>query len=195
MKWKFLAAVVLAAGQFSSAQAVVINQGDVVRDAYSLTGSELQPASITLRFNGDLFDPGESFAVNIFDAGLNQLTSTVTSLNPNQVGGRAAIARGIDRDDFLPGILGPFEPLRIPNTGFIEVVSLAGSLDLRDLRLVASDTSSFPFVISDDVLDGFSSVDPPNAVPGPATLLLLLSAILGLASFGRPRIVREGLAT
>ncbi len=192
MQWKLMAMAVLAAGYAGSAQAVVVNQGEVVRDSYALTGSDLLPASYLLQFTGDLLDPGESFSVSLFDSGLNPFGFTQFTLGAGQVSGRAVAPLSIDRDDLAPSGIGPFDPVRIPDTGFIEFTALSGSFDLTALTLTASEVSSFPFTVTQDRLTDFSQVTP-SAFPLPAPLALLFAAVLGLAGLGRIRKARHDL--
>lgn len=193
MKWKLILAAGLVATQVNNANAIIVNTGDTVRDSYMLSGAELQPATYFLSFGSDLFDPGESISISLFDSSQNQLGLTRFDLAPTQIGGRTTFSLGLDRADFLPSGIGPFDPVRIPSAGFIEVTALAGAFDLTLLRLTASDRSVFPSAVVNDTLSDFSQIRGPAPVPLPVPLVLLLSAVLGLLGLGSYRRGRRGL--
>ncbi len=194
MSWKLVMLAALAAGQIGTSHAAMVNQGEVVRDSYTLAGTELQPASYLLRFTDDLLDPGESFSVSLLDSGQNTLGFTQFTLGAAQVGGRAIVPLSLDRDDFVPSGIGQSDPVRIPSSGFIEFAAVSGSFGLTSLTLTASDVSSFPFTVTQDNLSNFSSVEV-SAVPLPAPLALLLAAILGLVGLGLRTESRRTLPT
>ena len=182
---------VLAISSINTANAIVINPGETIRDSYLLSGTELQPTSYDVTFGTDILDPGDEFSISLFDSQQNHLGFTHVVLAANQAGGRTSIFVPLSRPDFLPSGIGPADPVRIPSTGFIEISGIVGSLDIDNLRLIATDRSTIPGTISTTTLDNFAYVSSTTPVPIPASIGLLPLAIFSATAMNRAHCLRQ----
>lgn len=130
--------------------------------------------------SADLFGDGDSVGVRYLDSALNPLT--FTRFDAVGAGLDANVGIVFDAGDFLAGVLGPGDAGAVPQTGFVEIVGLAGSFDVNAIDLFAiEDNGGADLIRQIGVTEFEAVVAPPSAVPSPVALPLLLSALMGLA--------------
>ncbi|MEO1114836.1 MAG: hypothetical protein AAFY05_20990 [Pseudomonadota bacterium] len=174
-----------------AAQAVPVAAGDTVRGSYAFAtfgALELEPNSLLLRLSpADLFGGLDAVGVRILDSSLTPLLFTrVDALTTAQ---DATIGLPTERSDFLPGVLGPSDPARVPRTGFVEITGLAGSFDVASLTFSGIEVTGAIGITRQAQVTGFEPVTTPTTpVPLPAPGLLLaglLGSLFGLGVFKR----------
>ncbi|MEM1130374.1 MAG: hypothetical protein AAGH83_07610 [Pseudomonadota bacterium] len=189
----FFTAAAIWAFLSSTAQAVPVAAGDTIRGSYAFAtfgAQELEPNSLLLRLSpADLFGGLDAVGVRILDSSLTPLLfsrvdAITAALDPT-------IAIPTERSDFLPGVLGPSDPPRIPRTGFVDVTGLAGSFDVASLTVFGIEVTGAIGITRQAQVTGFEPVTTPiTPVPLPAPGLLLagvLGSLLGLGVFKRGR--------
>ncbi len=189
----FFTAAAIWAFLSSTAQAVPVAAGDTIRGSYAFAtigAQELEPNSLLLRLSpADLFGGLDALGVRILDSSLpplliSRVAAITAALDPT-------IAIPTERSDFLPGVLGPSDPPRIPRTGFVDVTGLAGSFDVASLTVFGIEVTGAIGITRQAQVTGFEPVTTPiTPVPLPAPGLLLagvLGSLLGLGVFKRGR--------
>lgn len=166
-----------------AAQAIPVTTGDTVRGSYTFTtfgASELEPTSIQLGLSSaDLFGGADSVGIRVLDGALNPLL--FTRFDASGSGLDPSVGITVSASDFLPDVLGPTDPPKIPQTGFVDITGLGGSFDVSVLTLFATEAGgSIGFLRQAQVSEFKALSPPPTAVPLPATGLLLAGAIAGL---------------
>ena len=178
----------------SAAAAVPVVAGDTIRGSYSFTtfgALEVAPNSLLLRLSSaDLFGGSDAVGVRILDSTLTPLLFTrVDAVSTAQ---DATVVIPTERSNFLPGILGPSDPARIPRTGFVDITGLAGSFDVASLTLFGIEVTGAIGITRQAQVTEFKPVTTPiTPVPLPAPGLLLagvLGSLLGLGVFQRGRM-------
>jgi len=171
----------------SAAYAVPVAAGDTIRGSYAFAtfgAQELEPNSLLLRLSSaDLFGGGDAVGVRILDSSLTPLLFTrVDALTTAQ---DATVGLPTERSDFLPGVLGPSDPARIPRTGFVDITGLAGSFDVASLTLFGIEVTGAIGITRQVQVSDFDRVTAPlTPVPLPAPGLLLVGAFGGFLGFG-----------
>jgi len=167
------------------AHAIPVNPGDTIRGSYAFPtfgATELEPTSFLLRlFSADLFGGADAVGIRILDEGLNPLL--FTTFNANGTALDPTIGIPVSLSDFLPGVLGPSDPARIPRTGFVDVTGLAGSFDVSSLSLFGTEFVGKVGILRQARVDEFYAVTTPTTVPLPAAGFLLAGAVAGLFGF------------
>lgn len=170
-----------------TAYAIPVAAGDTIRGSYSFTtfgALEVAPNSLLLRLSSaDLFGGSDAVGVRILDSSLTPLLfsrvdAITAALDPT-------IAIPTERSDFLPGVLGPSDPPRIPRAGFVDITGLAGSFDVASLTLFGIEvTGAIGITRQAQVSDFYSVTTSATPVPLPAPGLLLAGVIGGLFGLG-----------
>lgn len=183
MTKSILTALALICLQATPSSALSVNTGQTIRGAYSFATSGLtglEPTSFLLRLSSaDLFGGTDAVGIRYLDNSLNPLTFSRfdaggTALDPT-------IGLTFNSTDFLPGVLNPTDPLRVPRSGFIEIMGLAGSFDVSAIDLFATEFVSVLGSPRQVRVTEFQYVTTaPAPVPLPATGLFLASGLLGL---------------
>lgn len=177
----------------SAAIAVPVGTGDTIRGSYTFAtfgAQELEPNSLLLRLSSaDLFGGSDAVGVRILDSSLTPLLfSRVDALTPAQ---DPTVGIPTDRSNFLPGVLGPSDPARIPRSGFVDITGLAGSFDVASLTLFGIEVTGAIGITRQVQVSEFEAVTTPTTpVPLPAPGLLLagvLGGFLGLGFWKRGR--------
>lgn len=186
MTIKTLFAASLFALQATATHAIPVSVGETIRGAYSipLSGSnEVEPLSFLLRlFNNDPFGGSDSVGIRYLDDTLTP--QSFTTVDANGAGLDQTIGIPFGPSDLLPGIVGPGDPPRIPQSGFIEIVGLGGSFDVRNITLAVNEQLEFSAIFRQVLVSDFSYTStPPAPVPLPAAAVLLISSVLGLFGF------------
>nr|WP_319385539.1 hypothetical protein [uncultured Roseibium sp.] len=171
----------------SSAVAIPVAAGDTIRGSYTFTtfgALEVAPNSLLLRLSSaDLFGGSDAVGVRILDSSLTPLLfsrvdAITAALDPT-------IAIPTERSDFLPGVLGPSDPPRIPRTGFVDITGLAGSFDVVSLTLFGIEVTGAIGITRQVQVSAFETVETPvTPVPLPAPGLLLAGILGGLFGLG-----------
>ncbi|MET1413381.1 hypothetical protein ABVF61_13985 [Roseibium sp. HPY-6] len=176
----------------SAAQAVPVSAGDTIRGSFTFTtfgALEVEPNSFLLRLSAvDLFGGSDTVGIRILDSNLAPLL--FTTFSANGAGLDATIGIPTNRSDFLPGVLGPSDPARIPLTGFVDITGLAGSFDVASINLSGIEYQGAIGITRQALVRAFEPVQTPvTPVPLPAAGFLLAGAVAGLFGF---RFTRSG---
>ncbi|WP_299475965.1 hypothetical protein [uncultured Roseibium sp.] len=193
-KYLFAAAVILAV-QSSTAHAITVTSGDTIRGSYTFPtfgATELEPTSYLLRLaSADLFGGGDAVGIRILDESFNPLLFTTFNANGSALDPTIGIQ--VSLSDFLPGVLGPGDPARVPRSGFVDITGLAGSFDVSSLSLFGTEHIGNVGVLRQVRVVEFDAVTTPTTpVPLPAAGFLLAGSVAGLLGF---RFARTGKNT
>lgn len=179
----------------SAAVAVPVAAGDTIRGSYTFTtfgALELEPNSLLLRLSSaDLFGGSDAVGVRILDSNLTPLLfsrvdAITTALD-------ATVGIPTERSAFLPGVLGPSDPPRIPRTGFVDITGLAGSFDVASLTVFGIEVTGAIGITRQAQVSAFEAVETPaTPVPLPAPGLLLAGVLGGFLGFSLWKRGREG---
>ncbi|WP_434053924.1 MAG: hypothetical protein RDA78_03205 [Roseibium sp.] len=171
----------------SAAIAVPVGTGDTIQGSYTFAtfgAPELEPNSLLLRLSSaDLFGGNDAVGVRILDSSLTPLLfSRVDALTPAQ---DPTVGIPTDRSNFLPGVLGPSDPARIPRSGFVDITGLAGSLDVASLTLFGIEVTGAIGITRQVQVSEFEALTTPTTpVPLPAPGLLLAGVLGGFFGLG-----------
>ena len=189
MKRTMLVVAALAFGLAAPAQALDVEQGDVIRAEYAYPtfgAPTLEPTSFLLQLSSaDLFGDGDAVGVRYLDGGLTPLS--LTRFDSSGAGLDATVGFTIDAADFLPGVLGLSDPPAVPSAGFVEIIAIAGSFDVQALTLFATEDVGASILRQVRVTNFEAVAGPQAAVPAPPAAPMLLAAMLGLAALRRRR--------
>lgn len=182
-------AVTVVTLQASTAQAITVTAGETIRGRFDFptaVAQDLTPSSFLLRLSSaDLFGNGDAVGIRLLDSGLNTLS--LSQFAPGGTGLDPTVGIPFDLSDFLPGVIGAMNPPKIPKSGFVEIVGLAGSFDVTALDIFGTEQIGALNVFRQDRVSEFEQViTAPSQVPLPSTGLLLLAVLAGLFGMRRP---------
>ncbi|WP_306144485.1 hypothetical protein [Roseibium sp. MMSF_3412] len=184
---KLFTAAAIWASLSSAVYAVPVGAGDTIRGSYAFAtfgAQELEPNSLLLRLSpADLFGGVDAVGVRILDTSLTPLLFTRVDALTTALD--ATVGLPTERSDFLPGVLGPSDPARIPRTGFVEITGLAGSFDVASLTFSGIEVTGAIGITRQAQVTEFEPVTTPmTPVPLPAPGLLLAGVLGGFLGLG-----------
>ncbi len=180
---QILSTLAIASLHATSANALTVDPGEVIRGAYAfptVAGADLAPSSFLLRLSSaDRFGGADSVGVRYLNATLSPLS--FSQFDANGSGLDATIGIPFDASDFSSGVVG------VPATGFVDIIGLAGSFDVAAIDLFAIEPVGSGIFRQNRVTEFERVVQPPSAVPLPAAGWFMLACLGALFCAGRKR--------